>query len=377
MQPAARYRPTWCRPRRSAAPGRDERRERGARTPPDRRPAAAGAGRRHALNASTSRDWIVPSKPCPPRIRERSRARCRGTPSTATTVRAPGPTRAHHHRRRSDGHSRLRSNCASATHHYLLPSARRLKSVRLNAMLERFAGQRAWAPRLLAQARGAGGGDGRGPPPVWLTAWVDNALAFYRAASFTTHGGHDAVPLGQGPTRTGGSPRPDLQIAAYAPRIRLIAGPPRHQPDASLDTPQGSATPRPSANAIAWRRCRTPPAWRWRASAQRLMVGAQVRARAAGRAVTCAERSAIVFDAILVQRFRRCAPLFPQPRRSRRCGDRRLVPHAAQRPAWRETRPGPLTGRRRAGSAATSSGAAAPAGDAGLPSAGIVVEDDG
>lgn len=234
--------------------------------------------------------------------------------STAATAARLADARTHFIVAESDDHLigfvELRFGDAPAS----LPSGPAAEVVRLYA-LERFAGQ-GLGTRLLAQAEALAAAGGA--CAVWLTAWVGNA----RALAFYPRRGYDAA--GSTPYR--------FQDETYENRrfAKAVASPPpradgtdplRHiNPDHFLDTPQGRDT-KPERNALAWQQCRAAldAALRGAAPGARLylMVGAQGSGKSTwARGHAAAERSAIVFDAILVQRFER-APLLAAAARHR------------------------------------------------------------
>lgn len=179
-----------------------------------------------------------------------------------------------------------------------LPAEPAAQVVRLY-VLERFAG-RGLGTRLLAQAEAlaAAGGASR----IWLTAWIGNA----RALAFYPRRGYEAVGTTQ--YEFGGE---RYENRLFAKPVAPLAQ--RHiNPDHFLATPQGRLTT-PERNALAWQQCRAAlyAALRNAAPGARLylMIGAQGSGKSVGaRRLVAAERDAIVFDAILVQRCER-APL--------------------------------------------------------------------
>jgi diamine N-acetyltransferase len=179
-----------------------------------------------------------------------------------------------------------------------MPAGPAAQVVRLY-VLERFTG-RGLGTLLLAQAEelAAAGGANR----VWLTAWVGNARA---RAVYPRRGYDDA---GTTHYEFGGD-RYENRLFAK-PVIPLAQ---RHiNPDHFLDTPQGRLTT-PERNALAWQQCRAALDAALRTAAPGatlcLMIGAQGSGKSCwARRHVASERDAIVFDAILVQRFER-APL--------------------------------------------------------------------
>ena len=302
----------------------------------------------------------LPRNLCPTRHPRDDRAQVEELASTAATAARLADPRTHFIVAESDGHligfAELRFGDAPAP----LPSGPAARSgppVRPRSALP----GEAWARGCSRRPRLAAAGGARA---VWLTAWVGNARAGLLSAP-----GYDTA--GTMPYR--------FQDETYENRrfARAVAPPPpcadgadplRHiNPDHFLDTPQGrdttpEATRSPGRSAApldATLRGAAPNARLY------LMVGAQGSGKSRwARRRAAAEPGAIVFDAILVQPSsgRRCS----RPRRSRRCGCRRLVPHAASRPAWRATRPAGRRGGRRAGSAQRLRRAAAPALDEGF-----------
>lgn len=173
-------------------------------------------------------------------------------------------------------------------------------------VLERFAG-RGLGTRLLAQAEvlAAAGGAAR----VWLTAWVGNAraLAFYPRRGYRDEGSTFYEFGGE---------RFENRLFARkvtAPPRADGADPRRHiNPDHFLDTPQGRLTTA-ERNAFAWQQCRAALAAALRGAPAGarlyLMIGAQGAGKSTwARQRTAIDGTAIIFDAILVQRFER-APL--------------------------------------------------------------------
>lgn len=166
-------------------------------------------------------------------------------------------------------------------------------------MLERFAG-RGLGTRLLAQAEAlaAAGGACR----IWLTAWIGNA----RALAFYPRRGYDAV--GKTQYEFGGE---RYENRLFAKGLAPLAQ--RHiDPDHFLATPHGRLTT-PERNALAWQQCRAALAGTLAIATPGtrlyLMIGAQGSGKSFwARRQVAAEPDAIVFDAILVQRFER-APL--------------------------------------------------------------------
>lgn len=187
-----------------------------------------------------------------------------------------------------------------------LPSRRAAEVVRLY-VLERFAGQ-GLGTRLLAQAEALAAAGGA--TAVWLTAWIGNsrALAFYPRRGFAAAGATQY----RFQDETYENCLFAKAVAAPSPRADG-ADPLRHiNPDHFLDTAQGRDTT-PGRNALAWQQCSAAldGALRNAAPGARLyvMIGAQGSGKSTwARRCTAAERGAIVFDAILVQRFER-APL--------------------------------------------------------------------
>ena len=308
--PASSLSPAWCRPRlrAAAAPRPRWRNALAAMNAPGRRrgrrrhaAAAAGAGRRR-VDASACSRRRSSSKPAP-RTASVRRSREVGTRLDRDDGRAPGRPHALHRRRERDGHLigfvELRFGDAPAA--AVRPGGRSRTPVRPRALC------RARSGHAVARACRYAGGDGRGRA-VWLTVWSATRARWPSTAPRLRRGGRCQYRF-QNETYEN---RRFARVAHCAAARRRCGPATPHQSPITSSTRRKVATPRPSAMRLPGSgaaprstpplRGAAPGAWLY------VMVGAQGSGKSRWRAARLQERSAIVFDAIPVQRFER-APL--------------------------------------------------------------------
>ena len=280
----------------------------GARIPPSATPVLRPAQAGDALCLGLLATQVFLETYAPQGIRETIALEVQEHASTAATSARLADERTHFIVAESDGHlvGFVELRFADDDTPAPLPSRPAAEVVRLY-VLERFAA-RGLGTRLLAQAEALAAAGGAGI--LWLTAWIGNtrALAFYPRRGFSAAG----TTQYRFQDETYENRLFAKDIAPPAPRADG-ADPLRHiNPDHFLDTPQGRDTT-PERNALAWQQCRAAldAALRNTTPGARLyvMIGAQGSGKSTwARRCTAAERCAVVFDAILVQRAER-APL--------------------------------------------------------------------